>query len=82
MLAFIVQNQFTAIRESQRYFIPPVSLVLVVSFCLLVSSFFGFRNLERLTSQGATYQQVTVYTQTTIPLPTVDQEGYQEIKKE
>lgn len=35
-----------AIRESQRYFIPPVSTLLLLSFTVMAAAFFGFQKLK------------------------------------
>ena len=38
-----------AIRESQRYFIPPVSTILLLSFFVMAIAFFGF---QKFSSRG------------------------------
>lgn len=38
---------YIAIRESQRYFIPPVSSLLLLSFFTMAASFFGFQKLKQ-----------------------------------
>ena len=40
-----------AIRESQRYFIPPVSTILLLSFLVMAIAFFGF---QKFNSRGIT----------------------------
>lgn len=39
---------FIAIRSSQRYFIPPVTVVLIVCIILLGITFKGFKNIDKM----------------------------------
>ncbi|XP_055904541.1 probable G-protein coupled receptor Mth-like 14 [Eupeodes corollae] len=80
MPSYFYQGFTESVRESQRYFIPPVTGVLILSFFLLVISFFGYKYLDKINFRYATYQQV--YSQTTLPIHIYDQESYQEIRKD
>jgi hypothetical protein len=39
---------FAVARTSQKFFIPPISISLVANLCLYVSSYFGFRKLQKI----------------------------------
>uniref|UniRef100_T1GWT3 G-protein coupled receptors family 2 profile 2 domain-containing protein n=1 Tax=Megaselia scalaris TaxID=36166 RepID=T1GWT3_MEGSC len=62
-------SDIAAIRESQRYFIPPVSFILFTCFGLLVATFFGFRKVEKFLSN--TFEAI----------PVEDQEMLKNVKK-
>ncbi|XP_055855248.1 probable G-protein coupled receptor Mth-like 14 [Episyrphus balteatus] len=80
MPSYFFQGFTESVRESQRYFIPPVTIILLLSFVMLVVSFFGYKYLDTINFRYATYQQV--YSQTTLPIHIYDQESYQEIRKD
>lgn len=80
MPSYFFQGFTENIRESQRFFIPPVSVILILCLVLLVISFFGYKYLDKINFRYATYQQV--YSQTTLPIHIYDQESYQEIRKD
>ncbi|KAM7355685.1 methuselah-like 14 isoform 3-T3 [Cochliomyia hominivorax] len=49
MPSYFIKGYTESIRESQRYFIPPVSTLLILSFFVMVAAFFGF---QRAKSRG------------------------------
>lgn len=80
MPSYFYQGFTELARDSQRYFIPPVTIVLMLCLILLVISYFGYKHLDTINFKYATYQQV--YSQTTLPIHIYDQESYQEIRKD
>ncbi|XP_055378846.1 probable G-protein coupled receptor Mth-like 14 [Condylostylus longicornis] len=48
MPSYFYQAWSESVQESQRYFIPPVSACIFSTFCLLVISYFGFRNCDKI----------------------------------
>ncbi|XP_017066366.1 probable G-protein coupled receptor Mth-like 14 isoform X2 [Drosophila eugracilis] len=46
MPSYFLQGLTESIRDSQRYFIPPVSTILFLSFLINIISFFGFQRLN------------------------------------
>ncbi|XP_065361342.1 probable G-protein coupled receptor Mth-like 14 isoform X2 [Calliphora vicina] len=46
MPSYFIQGYTESIRESQRYFIPPVSTLLLLSFTVMAAAFFGFQKLK------------------------------------
>ncbi|XP_075160432.1 methuselah-like 14 isoform X2 [Haematobia irritans] len=46
MPSYFIQGYTESIRESQRYFIPPVSTLLMLSFFVMVATFFGFQRIK------------------------------------
>lgn len=46
MPSYYLKGYTEATRDSQQYFIPPISTILFISFVLLVASYFGFRQLN------------------------------------
>ncbi|KAH8297872.1 hypothetical protein KR054_012660, partial [Drosophila jambulina] len=46
MPSYFLQGLTESIRDSQRYFIPPVSTVLFLSFLINIISFFGFQRIN------------------------------------
>lgn len=72
---WIISFPSLAIRESQRYFIPPVSTLLLFSFFVMAATFFGFQKFK---SRGISLA--------TSPISDVaspkDLKIYEEVKKE
>ncbi|XP_058987536.1 probable G-protein coupled receptor Mth-like 14 isoform X5 [Musca domestica] len=46
MPSYFIQGYTESIRESQRYFIPPVSTLLLFSFFVMAATFFGFQKFK------------------------------------
>ncbi|XP_043069989.1 probable G-protein coupled receptor Mth-like 14 isoform X3 [Drosophila bipectinata] len=46
MPSYFLQGLTESIRDSQRYFIPPVSTILFLSFLINILSFFGFQRVK------------------------------------
>ncbi|KAH8303821.1 hypothetical protein KR018_008571, partial [Drosophila ironensis] len=46
MPSYFLQGLTESIRDSQRYFIPPVSTILFLSFLINILSFFGFQRVN------------------------------------
>lgn len=70
-----------AIRESQRYFIPPVSSFLFLSFIVMMISFFGFQKIKKQKAEMAAKNSTngTVHPNITAE---IDEMKYEEVKKE
>lgn len=64
-----------SVRESQLYFIPPVSIVLMLCFVMLVASFVGYRHLIAIKFFKKTYEPVH-------SIHVYDQETYRDVKKD
>ncbi|XP_037939191.1 probable G-protein coupled receptor Mth-like 14 [Teleopsis dalmanni] len=76
MPSYFLQGLTESIRESQRYFIPPVSTLLFLSFLVLVISFFGFQRIKkRETTVREKKFYFTINTE-------IDEEKYEEVKKD
>ncbi|XP_034102565.1 probable G-protein coupled receptor Mth-like 14 isoform X1 [Drosophila albomicans] len=78
MPSYFLQGITESIRESQRYFIPPVSTMLGLSFLVLVVAFFGF---QRIKSDG--YLLVNDEEKDSVtPRRPFDIEKYEDVKKD
>ncbi|KAI8038958.1 hypothetical protein M5D96_007668 [Drosophila gunungcola] len=74
MPSYFLQGLTESIRDSQRYFIPPVSTVLFLSFLINIISFFGFQRIngyEKAEKMGQVHQNLLF-----------DQQKYEDVKKE
>ncbi|KAH8365526.1 hypothetical protein KR093_001690 [Drosophila rubida] len=78
MPSYFLQGITESIRESQRYFIPPVSTMLGLSFLVLVGAFFGF---QRIKSDGYLLVNEDEKDAATARRP-FDIEKYEDVKKE
>ncbi|XP_046807636.1 probable G-protein coupled receptor Mth-like 14 isoform X5 [Lucilia cuprina] len=75
MPSYFIQGYTESIRESQRYFIPPVSTLLLFSFIVMASAFFGFQKLK---SQGV----IVNSNDEDLNNPLYDENIFQEVKKD
>ncbi|XP_037820317.1 probable G-protein coupled receptor Mth-like 14 isoform X1 [Lucilia sericata] len=75
MPSYFIQGYTESIRESQRYFIPPVSTLLLFSFIVMTSAFFGFQKLK---SQGV----IVNSNDEEINSPSYDENIFEEVKKD
>ncbi|XP_059216453.1 probable G-protein coupled receptor Mth-like 14 isoform X4 [Stomoxys calcitrans] len=75
MPSYFIQGYTESIRESQRYFIPPVSTLLLLSFFVMAGSFFGFQKLKRRGIPLASKQDVDIS-------PLCNITVYEEVKKD
>ncbi|XP_034480489.1 probable G-protein coupled receptor Mth-like 14 isoform X2 [Drosophila innubila] len=78
MPSYFLQGLTESIRESQRYFIPPVSTILGLSFLVMVIAFFGF---QRIKSDGYLRAHDDEKDATT-PILEFDVEKYENVKKD
>ncbi|XP_054733091.1 probable G-protein coupled receptor Mth-like 14 isoform X1 [Anastrepha obliqua] len=81
MPSYFVQGLTASIRESQRYFIPPVSSLLFLSFIVMIISFFGFQRIKKHKTNAAAKDSKngTLYTNVTTE---IDEMKYEEVKKD
>lgn len=78
MPSYFLQGLTESIRESQRYFIPPVSTLLGLSFLVMVMAFFGF---QRIKSDGYLRANDDEKDATT-PILQFDIQKYEDVKKD
>ncbi|KAL7733591.1 hypothetical protein ACLKA6_005054 [Drosophila palustris] len=78
MPSYFLQGLTESIRESQRYFIPPVSTILGLSFLVMVIAFFGF---QRIKTDGY-LRAHDDEKDTTTPILQFDIEKYENVKKD
>ncbi|XP_030386382.1 probable G-protein coupled receptor Mth-like 14 [Scaptodrosophila lebanonensis] len=78
MPSYFIQGLTESIRESQRYFIPPVSTLLGLSFLAMVISFFGFQRIKTNGYLRAEKDEPT----SNAPVPQFDQQKYEDVKKD
>ncbi|KRF97800.1 uncharacterized protein Dwil_GK16540 [Drosophila willistoni] len=76
MPSYFLQGLSESIRESQRYFIPPVSTILFISFLVNIISFFGF---QRIDGYLRAEKEDNVNSSRTAMF---DQQKYEEVKKD
>ncbi|XP_036325975.1 probable G-protein coupled receptor Mth-like 14 [Rhagoletis pomonella] len=82
MPSYFMQGLTASIRESQRYFIPPVSSFLFLSFIVMMISFFGFQRIKKRksdTSAKNSSKNGTLYTNVATE---IDEMKYEEVKKD
>ncbi|XP_037718688.1 probable G-protein coupled receptor Mth-like 14 isoform X2 [Drosophila subpulchrella] len=74
MPSYFLQGLTESIRDSQRYFIPPVSTILFLSFLINIISFFGFQRINEYAKveKGDQVQRDVLF----------DQQKYEEVKKD
>ncbi|SPP86930.1 probable G-protein coupled receptor Mth-like 14 isoform X1 [Drosophila guanche] len=75
MPSYFLQGLTESIRESQRYFIPPVSTILICSFLVNIISFFGF---QRINGYAQAEKNDTAGPSDAI----FDQQKYEDVKKD
>ncbi|XP_073838377.1 methuselah-like 14 isoform X1 [Musca autumnalis] len=75
MPSYFIQGYTESIRESQRYFIPPVSTLLLLSFFVMTGTFFGFQKYKSRGIMVATKQNPDIATDG-------DKHVYEEVKKD
>lgn len=82
MPSYFYQGWSESIRSAQRYFIPPVSGVLILCFILLVVAFFGTKKLDEIlnTRQVIQYQAIDRNGRDNTNLPVLNQELAEEVK--
>ncbi|XP_064539476.1 probable G-protein coupled receptor Mth-like 14 isoform X2 [Drosophila montana] len=78
MPSYFQQGLTESIRESQRYFIPPVSTLLGLSFLAMIISFFGF---QRIKTDGYLRADEDEKIDST-PIRQFDQQKYEDVKKD
>ncbi|KAH8380098.1 hypothetical protein KR009_008905, partial [Drosophila setifemur] len=74
MPSYFLQGLTESIRDSQRYFIPPVSTILFLSFLINIISFFGFQRVN-----GYARADKIGHSQHSAMF---DQQKYEEVKKD
>ncbi|ALC42966.1 mthl14 [Drosophila busckii] len=80
MPSYFMQGLTESIRESQRYFIPPVSTLLGLSFLVMVAVFFGFQRIKTegyLRANDEDDQQ-----ESTVVPRQFEREKYEDVKKD
>ncbi|KAL5289871.1 hypothetical protein ACFFRR_009716 [Megaselia abdita] len=84
MPSYFFQGFTESIRDSQRYFIPPVSFILFTCFGLLVATFFGFKIVEQhLTSAYASIpEEDHNILRRNVKIHQMDRELYENSKKD
>ncbi|XP_068148300.1 probable G-protein coupled receptor Mth-like 14 [Drosophila tropicalis] len=75
MPSYFLQGLSESIRESQRYFIPPVSTILFISFLVNIGAFFGFQRIDG-------YLRAEKEDNATSNTVMFDQQKYEEVKKD
>ncbi|XP_030081147.1 probable G-protein coupled receptor Mth-like 14 isoform X2 [Drosophila hydei] len=78
MPSYFQQGLTESIRESQRYFIPPVSTLLGLSFLVMVMSFFGFQRIKTNGYLRANDDEKD----NANPIRPFDQQKYEDVKKD
>ncbi|XP_001983170.2 probable G-protein coupled receptor Mth-like 14 isoform X3 [Drosophila grimshawi] len=78
MPSYFLQGLTESIRESQRYFIPPVSTILGLSFLVMVISFFGFQRIKSVGYLIANDDEKNA----TTSIRQFDQQKYEDVKKD
>ncbi|KAH8416273.1 hypothetical protein KR222_002051, partial [Zaprionus bogoriensis] len=78
MPSYFLQGLTESIRESQRYFIPPVSTILGLCFLVMVISFFGFQRIKSERYLPALNDEK----ETGAPPRNFDIEKYEDVKKD
>ncbi|EDW49900.1 GM14322 [Drosophila sechellia] len=73
MPSYFLQGLTESIRDSQRYFIPPVSTILFLSFLINIISFFGFQRISGYAKAEKNIQERKCL---------FDQQKYEDIKKD
>ncbi|XP_028899418.2 probable G-protein coupled receptor Mth-like 14 isoform X3 [Zeugodacus cucurbitae] len=81
MPSYFMQGLTASIRESQRYFIPPVSTFLFLSFIVMMISFFGFQKLKKQKTEAAAKNSTNGTTHPNVT-PEIDEMKYEEVKKD
>ncbi|XP_016995983.2 probable G-protein coupled receptor Mth-like 14 [Drosophila takahashii] len=74
MPSYFLQGLTESIRDSQRYFIPPVSTILFLSFLINIISFFGFQRINgyEKAEKGDQVERNLLF----------DQQKYEDVKKD
>lgn len=81
MPSYYLKGVTEAIRDSQQYFIPPISTILFISFVLLVASYFGFRELDPIVLKAFLAKKVMEKRKMIETLDTIDVKYYEEVKQ-
>ncbi|KRG05680.1 probable G-protein coupled receptor Mth-like 14 isoform X1 [Drosophila mojavensis] len=78
MPSYFQKGLTESIRESQRYFIPPVSTLLGLSFLAMVVAFFGFQRIKTDGYLRANEDEKN----SNSPIRQFDQQKYEDVKKD
>lgn len=81
MPSYYLKGGTEAIRDSQQYFIPPISSILFISFVLLVASYFGFRELDPIVLKAFLAKKVMEKRKMIETLDTINVKYYEEVKQ-
>ncbi|XP_039966733.1 probable G-protein coupled receptor Mth-like 14 isoform X1 [Bactrocera neohumeralis] len=81
MPSYFMQGLTASIRESQRYFIPPVSSFLFLSFIVMMISFFGFQKIKKQKVETAAKDSTSGTVHPNI-IVEIDEMKYEEVKKD
>ncbi|KAG4069093.1 hypothetical protein HA402_008404 [Bradysia odoriphaga] len=81
MPSYYLKGHTEATRDSQQYFIPPISTVLFISFVLLVASYFGFRELNPIVLKAFLAKKVMEKRKIANTLETINVKYYEEVKQ-
>lgn len=81
MPSYYLKGHTEATRDSQQYFIPPISTILFISFVLLVASYFGFRELNPIVLKAFLAKKVMEKRKIIDTLETIDVKYYEEVKQ-
>lgn len=81
MPSYYLKGMSEATRDSQQYFIPPISTILFISFVLLVASYFGFRELNPIVLKAFLAKKVMEKRKIIENLEMIDVKYYEEVKQ-
>lgn len=81
MPSYYLKGQTEATRDSQQYFIPPISSILFISFVLLVASYFGFRELNPIVLKAFLAKKVMEKRKIVETLDIINVKYYEEVKQ-
>lgn len=81
MPSYYLKGQTEATRDSQQYFIPPISTILFISFVLLVASYFGFRQLNPVVLQAFLTKKAMEKRKIIETIDIIDVKYYEEVKQ-
>lgn len=81
MPSYYLKGQTEATRDSQQYFIPPISTILFISFTLLVASYFGFRELDPIVLKAFLAKKLMEKRNIVEKLDSIDVKYYEEVKQ-
>ncbi|XP_067647637.1 probable G-protein coupled receptor Mth-like 14 [Eurosta solidaginis] len=82
MPSYFMQGVTASIRESQRYFIPPVSSFLFLSFIALMIAFFGFQKVKKHKTAASAENTKNGIIYTNVTATGIDEMKYEEVKKD